>query len=373
MGNIFIFDPTEKDALSRFRGGGRMMQILKENLGDEAIFINDLSKVTAKDTLLIPGFKPFEKAFFTKRLAKKQILLIYDVIPLKYPTHFPIGLRGQINLWRNKQALKYYDRFITISHHSKKDLVHYLKIPEEKIEAIYPTITNVFINPKSPAKRDPAPRDKILNLKEFGNYCLYVGDVNWNKNLVNLARAGKLADVNCVFVGKNFSPPHQDDKVFAESQLFDPAFGGRVDLSHPWQKEFKDLLAEIGNDKRFIFLGYKDDQSLIKLYQQSKCNILISKDEGFGFSYLEAATLGCPSALTDTEVFHEVSGNQGALFANADDPSDIADKIRRFFDDPALRQKLSLEAQERAKYFSRAKFRQQWRQILAELTPIKKS
>ena len=53
------------------------------------------------------------------------------------------------------------------------------------------------------------------------NYVLYVGDATWNKNLVNIARAIKLADVHCVFVGKVFQTNTQigGRKTFSESQL----------------------------------------------------------------------------------------------------------------------------------------------------------
>ncbi|HLD26677.1 MAG TPA: glycosyltransferase family 1 protein [Patescibacteria group bacterium] len=376
MRQLLIYDPTDKDELSRLRGGGRIIQILKENVSDQALFITDFSKVTEKNTLLIPSFKPFDRPLLIKRLAKKQILMIYDVIPLKYPKYFLIGVKGTFNLWLNKQTLKCYDQIITISQHVKKDLTDYLKIPPEKITAIHPTVSNLFLNSqseylnhKSSQRRNHDATSKIqtqndqyskclehfdfensnvVRTSDLGlkNYCLYVGDVNWNKNLVNLARAIKIANIPCIFIGTNFNQKLQN-------------------LSHPWQKEFRDFLQEIHNDHRFIFAGYKSDEELIKLYQQACCNILLSLDEGFGFSYLEASTLGCPSVLSDIPIFHETAENT-ALFANPTDPKDIASKIRQIFDDDTLRTKLSLEAQERAKYFNPEKFKQQFMSLFKE-------
>ena len=144
--NTIIYDPSYEDSLSVTRGGGRFVEILKENL-TSARFTDRLEEVGNNDILIIPFFKPFEKPILTKRIAKKQILVIYDVIPLAYPAHFPVGLRGTFNLWRNKQALKYYDTIVTISHHSKNDIIHYLNIPPEKIEVIYPTISKSFDKP----------------------------------------------------------------------------------------------------------------------------------------------------------------------------------------------------------------------------------
>lgn len=330
MENIYILDPTKKDAIARFRGGGRMIQILKENVAHHTTFITDFAQVAKKDILLIPCFNPFQKPILSKRIAKKQIIMIFDIIPLKYPAHFTIGIKGKINLLLNKKALRYYDSIITISRQSKQDIINYLNVPAEKIKVIYPTASNVFLNNKK-----PIPTNSI-------KYCIYVGDVNWNKNLVNLAKAIKIANVPCVFVGKMF-------QLTLDFQLF----------SHSWQKEFRNFLKEINDDPHFIFAGYKTDNELIKLYQQSYINILISRDEGFGFSYLEASILGCPSVLSDIDIFHETAKNS-ALFANPDDPKDIASKIRQIFDDDELCNKLLFEAQERVKYFSAEKFKREW-------------
>lgn len=344
MKNLFIFDPTQTDSLVKFRGGGRIIQILKENFQNSQ-FINKLPlfngrlKVIKQSVFLNPIFNPFQPPLTLKRVAKKQIQLIFDVIPLKYPSYFPIGFRGKFNLWLNKYSLKNYDKIVTISNHSKKDIVKYLKIPQEKIEVIYPTLPKVFINQKQNPK----------NLKnEFlpSNYCLYVGDVNWNKNLVNLAKAIKIINVTCVFVGKVFENL---------TSLFN--------LSHPWLKEFHQFLKEVKNDKRFIFLGYVDDYRLIKLYQQARVNILISRDEGFGFSFLEAASCGCPSVLADIEIFQEIAGDC-ALFANPNNPYDIANKIGEIYFNKKLKDQLGFKAWQRAKFFSQERFIKNFKRVL---------
>lgn len=358
MKELFIFDPTVKDTVTRDRGGGRIVQILKENLSNCAEFITNFEKVTKNDLLLVPVFNPLQKPILSKKIAQKQIIMIFDAIPLKYPSHFPVGIRGKINLFLNKKALAHFDTIITISRHSKQDITDYFNIPPEKITVIYPTASNVFLNTKSEGRNQKQNSLESLNLEnsdlfrasDFGfrasSYCIYVGDVNWNKNLVNLAKAIKIANVDCVFVGKMFQKNFR--LLTLDSQLF----------SHPWQKEFKDFLKEIADDPHFIFAGYKTDKELIKLYQQACLNILISRDEGFGFSYIEASTLGCPSILSDIPIFHETA-KKTALFANPDNPKYIARKIKQIFDDNALHAELSFKAQERAKYFSAEKFQKQ--------------
>src|SRR3989344_1240280 len=110
MNSIYIY--VQKDEIGALRGSGRIVQILKENLSpfrhpeqsnlNEIKFISDIAEVKPENALFIPSWQPFQPSRLSKRVAKVQILIIFDVIPLKYPHHFPIGLRGWINLWRNK-------------------------------------------------------------------------------------------------------------------------------------------------------------------------------------------------------------------------------------------------------------------------------
>ena len=319
-----IYDPTKNDSLGQFRGGGRIIQMLRENLETEAEFVADFNLVNQDDTLLVPFWKPFEAPILEKMIAKRQILIIFDVIPLKYPSHFPPGIKGKLNLWRNKQALKNYDRIITISEHSRDDIIQHLGIGDDKIAVVYPTYTNSFASSKTAEKKtSTAP------------YCLYVGDANWNKNLVNLARAIKIADVKCLFVGKGFKNLEHDHEA----------------MGHPELAELRQFLHEVQGDERFVFKGYVSDEELAGLYHEARCNLLISRDEGFGLSYLEAATQKCPSVLSDIKVLREI-GDDSAIFADPEDPAKIALGIKKYFSDIALREKMGNLAFSHSKKFS---------------------
>jgi len=310
-----------------FRGGGRFLQILHENLTtDEAEFIPSLTSVTQNDTLLIPIWDPFQAPLITQRVARKQILTIFDVIPLKYPQHFPIGLHGNIQLWKNKRALKNFDSFITISEHSKKDIIHYLNIPAEKIHVVYPTHARTYSTNEDVGQDQP--REVVV----------YVGDINWNKNIATLAKALNIAQLRGIFVGKAFKK-QQDN------------------MKHPWLREFVRFNAE-NPSSRNSFPGYVDDEELKKMYQNALCNVLVSRDEGFGMSYLEAATQKCPSILADVPIFHEIALS-AARFVPVDDPDAVAQAILELKQSPNMRAKIGAEAFERSKAFTPTTFRRQ--------------
>jgi glycosyltransferase involved in cell wall biosynthesis len=400
MTQVLCFDPTNSDSQSKVRGVGRYLQILKENFPNW-IFSNKLQVTSYKLQVFLNPFFNFlqppirtgldlslQRILSGRRIAKKQIAVIHDLIPLKYPSKFPAGLRGNFNIFLNKLALKNYDLIVTDSEASKKDIFQILKIPEEKIKVIYPCLPRVF-NKKfktqnspsesegSPisAKSDKSEKSEISDesriLLNSSGFCLYVGDATWNKNLVNLARAIKIANVTCVLVGKVFqinrlssakSDKSEKLKISDESRILLNS-SGLSDLSHPWQQEFKEFLEEIQNDKRFILKGFVSDQELIQFYQQARVNLLPSRDEGFGFSYLEASSQGCPSVLTDIPVFREIAADS-ALFANPKNPNDLADKIIELYFDKNRQKILGEKAKKRVIEFNQKNFKEQWEKII---------
>ncbi len=353
--SVFVFDPTASDKQSKVRGIGRYLQILKENF-PHWTFTNNLTplrqgfegqaieqsnpsttlRVNNQTIFINPFFNLLQPPLITRRIAQKQIAVIHDLIPLKYPEHFPIGIKGKINVFLNKLSLNNYDRIITDSEASKKDIIKILRINEEKIKVVYPCLPKSFL------------KLKIENSKLIENYCLYVGDATWNKNLVNFAKAIKILNVSCVFVGK----------------VFEDATGGTG--RGGWQKELMEFLEEIKDDKHFILKGFVSDEELIQLYQQARVNILPSHDEGFGFSFLEAASQKCPTVLADIPVLREISAGN-ALFANPENPHDLANTIGELYWNSDKRNLMGTKTFERSNYFSPSQLKKSFLDILKNL------
>lgn len=338
---VVVYDPTMTDEQSKVRGVGRYLQILRENF-PEWNYINDVSIIEQLSTdkiFLNPFFNPFQPPLFNKKIAAKQITVVHDVIPLKYPRHFPAGLKGKFNLLANKKILEQSQLIVTDSEISKQGIKEKLKLPETKIKVIYPCLPKIFTTSRSAKKvvKPQLPADK---------YCLYVGDATWNKNLANLARAIKLADAICVFVGK----------VFGQINRL-------TEIQNRWQKELVEFFNLVRGDPRFIFPGFVSDEHLVEYYKNARANILVSRDEGFGFSYLEAASQQTPSLLADIPVLHEIS-QDAALFVNEERPEEISEKIKALVENEELRQILSQETKERSRFFSDSKFKQDYISLL---------
>ena len=128
---ISIFDPTATDEKSRVRGVGRYISTLKEafqnltedydkasqsgisqfatqsqNPGDNFFFhfTGNIKEIKKDSIFLNPFFNPIQKPVKIQRLTHKQIAVIHDLIPLKYPKMFPTGFRGMIYKFFNSWA-----------------------------------------------------------------------------------------------------------------------------------------------------------------------------------------------------------------------------------------------------------------------------
>ncbi len=380
MQQVIVYDPTASDEASRVRGVGRYLQLLRENFPDWK-FINSLKIENFKLKILVNPFINFlQPPVITQHIAEKQIAIIHDLIPLKYPSHFPAGMRGAFNVFRNKQALKYYDTIVTDSEASKRDIVRMLRIPSDRVPVIYPTLPKIFQQVHGSRSTVHSNSSAANSELRTVNYFLYVGDVTWNKNLVNLARAIKQADVTCVFVGKAFGNAGGIQTYIRNStrgpgasprSAGTPSIGGERTEGesgtkkwplNPWLNEFNQFINEAKDDSRFIFPGFVKDEELLSLYKGAIANILVSRDEGFGLSYLEAAACGTPSILSDIPVFHEIAGDT-ALFVNANDPYSLVEALKL-----ALKSKKKLVSglKERANNFDQVRFVSEWQKVLGE-------
>lgn len=378
---VYVFDPTATDTASKVRGVGTYLQTYHENFGNEFQFTNSIQSVPKNAIFIQPFYNILNSpTHWFSKISRRQIAVIHDVIPLKFPQYFPIGFGKKLGLYFHKAfSLKKYDMIITDSFHSKRDIIHYLKIPEKKVQVVYPTIKHIFRRPMALSDAydtsviDPdkdqqfaqnfhathldihADSPSVLSSIPFQDFCIYVGDGTWNKNLITLANAIQIAQIPCVVVGKAFS----DFRARMQTQ-------GTSLKVHPWEKQLHKFCTTTYNNPLFHFTGFVSDHDLVSLYKRAKVNVLISYDEGFGLSYLEASYLGTPSVLADTPLFHETASRDG-VFAKVNDPNDVADKIRKLVYDKNLFDHARVDVFERAYDFGPDVFKQRLSSLINTL------
>jgi glycosyltransferase involved in cell wall biosynthesis len=321
-------DTTHMHHLNKGRGVGFYTQNLYKSLKRYTdIDISIAEKDTAEkfDLIHLPYFDPF---FNTLRMKfHPTVVTVHDVTPLIFPNHFPPGIRGRINYFKQKLALKKADGVITDSLSSKKDISRKLGIDKEKIHVV----------PLAPAEEFRIIENQnVLQAvkKKYSlpdKFALFVGNVNWNKNLVNTAEACKRAGINLVLIGSSFE--------------------NRDDLNHIEQRSFKEFLDRYGQDENFKILGFVEEEDLVAITNLAEVLLFASFYEGFGLPILQAQRCGVPVITSNNSSLPEVAGD-GAIFVDPYDVKDIQNAIGELAKNANLKKDLIKKGLENQARFS---------------------
>lgn len=222
----------------------------------------------------------------------RTVVTIHDVIPLEFPQRYPAGIRGTVNLTLQKLALVTVDRIITDSYASLIAIRNHLNVDHQKLKLVYLAAAIVY----KPVK-NKALLARIKNKYRLPDkFVLYVGDINWNKNIPGLIQACHLARLPLVIIGKN--------ALKVDS----------LDLTHPQLRHLRGIKWE-GVHR----LGFVPDADLVVIYNLAKVYCQPSFAEGFGLPVLEAMACGTAVACSKTHSLPEIAGYAATYF----DPANI--------------------------------------------------
>jgi len=312
---------------SRFRGVGiyarNLSLALTKNYPRDNFTLSNQTDHSI-DLIHYPYFEPF---FLTLPLyhSRPFVLTIHDLIPLKYPMHFPRGLRGSFKWQLQKIALRGSAHFITDSTASAKDIESILHIPQTKISVI----------PLAPGHTRTTYKMKVVVKQTYhlpDKFILYVGDINWNKNIPGLIKEFSLlksSSLHLVLVGQAFvskSPTIESNTI-------------------------RNSILESGKSHLIHTIGYTPSHHLPALYSLATVYIQPSWDEGFGLPLLEAMSLGCPVLSSNRGSLREVGGDAVKYF----DPrhhGSLAQELTTLLHSRELRTRLIEQGKSRAKIFT---------------------
>lgn len=315
----------------KLRGTGTYTDELYKALKKENevnVSLMDFSSVLSDvDIIHYPYFDPF---FLTLPLINKRptVVTVHDLIPLKFPEHFPKGIKGSLKWLRQKMSLNNADMIITDSHASQKDITAVTGIDLSRIKVIYLGVNESF---RVIEDKKKLGRVKI-KYRLPDDYILHVGDVNYNKNIPGLIKAfhetiQKHDNLYLVLVGNGF--------VNNSTQL----------------TELAELINELKLSSRIIRIGYIPKEDLVGLYNQAVAYLQISYAEGFGLPVLEAMSCGCPVIVSNVSSLPEIVSDAG-LFINPDSVKSMVEGLISMIANENLRKNFIDKGLIRAKFFS---------------------
>ncbi len=217
-------------------------------------------------------------------------------------------------------------RILAVSNYTKKDVMHLLKIPPERVEVIYEGVGEEFHPIKDP-RRFLALREKY---RLRGDFLLYTGVWRSHKNVVNLLRAFA---VLCA----------------------DPGFHGALVMTgreDPFYPEVKQTVKDLRLESRVHFVGLVPEGDLVMFYNAARVFVMPSFYEGFGLPPLEAMACGTPVACSNASSLPEVCGRDNAVYFNPHSVEQMAEAIRAAWDDEELRHVLRDRGLKHARGFS---------------------
>lgn len=321
----------------KFRGIGfyteRLVEALKKfDKENEYILTSHQSLVTSHQFDLI--HYPYFDLFFLTLPIKKHApvaVTIHDVIPLVFPEHYPKGLKGWCKLQRQKLSLKNVRVVITDSQNSKKDIVKYLGFSKDKIFVV-PLASGEEFKPLAISHQLLVKTRRKYSLPE--RFILYVGDVNWNKNIPGLIKAFKTIErlnneaIKLVLVSKAL-----EDKNLPET------------------KTILRLIKELGLNNRIKILGFVPTKDLVAIYNLAAVYCQPSFYEGFGLPVLEAMACGTPIVCSKTSSLLEVAGD-AAIFVDPKDIKSISQGIKHVIENEEVKETFRKKSISRANQFS---------------------
>ncbi|MBI3335070.1 MAG: glycosyltransferase family 4 protein [Candidatus Portnoybacteria bacterium] len=270
---------------------------------------------------------------------ERSVITVHDLAYEMYPHLYPAWHRRYLHIV-TKRAIRKAKKIIAVSDRTKRDIAKFYGVPQRNIEVIY----HGFSLPQDVLIKEVKSEINAFSLPTREPFFLYVGRIELKKNIMRLIDAFEIA---CQKLNNSFS------LVLAGP----PGFGfNRI------KKRIRASRAK----KQIFLLGYIDSAIKHELYQHAFAFILVSLYEGFGLPILEAQSFGVPVIASGTSSLPEVLG-QSALFANPQEPEEIAEKMYDIVKQPKMRRYLIKKGYENLTRFSWEKCAKETLDVLLNL------
>lgn len=244
----------------------------------------------------------------------KSVVTIHDLIFEHYPSQYN---KMDVAIYRAKfkYACKNASHIIAISEQTKKDIIQFYKIPENKITVCYQSCNEQFAQQISDEKKEKIRKKYSLP----SEYLLSVGSIIERKNLLTICKSLKLLNSNIplVVIGDGSSYKEIVKKYIAENNL-----ASRIIF-----------LSE--KEEAINSMSFKTAEDFPAIYQMATAMIYPSTFEGFGIPVLEALMSKIPVITSNVSCLPETGGN-AAFYINPTSEKEIANAIQEILENKSL-------------------------------------
>jgi glycosyltransferase involved in cell wall biosynthesis len=268
-----------------------------------------------------------------------KIVTCHDIIGRLPSTDTLHRLHAKFTL----SGLESADFIIADSESTKKEIIKFYSISEERIKVIYQGVDHEHFYPREVTSN----LYHRFNLSPSYKYILHLSIELPRKNVAGIIQAFaklkkefSLGDIKLIKAGV---PQHQRDR---ESNL--------------------NLIKKLRLDDSVIFLDHIPEKDLPFLYNVADLFVFPSFYEGFGFPPLEAMACGTPVITSNTSSLPEVVGDAG-IMVNPHDVDKLAEEMLKVLTKEGLRQDMINRGLERAKLFTWEKTAQETMSVYEEV------
>lgn len=254
-------------------------------------------KIVKKEKANLVVYPNFSLILFK---ASKTICFVHDLIEFNVAKKF-----SALKMFYRKKICdplmcKKADKIITVSQNSKKDIIGFLHVKENKIDIVSPGIDLNKFHKLSEGKKEEM-KAKYSQIPE--HFIFYSGTIdNPGKNPIGVIKAFELMRKNGEYSGKCvLSGMKGKGYLEVEEYAKQSPFSGDI-----------------------LFTGYISDEELIFLYNSCDVYCFVSLYEGFGMPPLEALACGAKVVVSSTSSLPEVVGG----FGQKVDPQNIPEVAR---------------------------------------------
>jgi glycosyltransferase involved in cell wall biosynthesis len=227
------------------------------------------------------------------RSKTKIAVTIHDLIFMRFPELYkPVDRKIYFN--KVNFAVQNSDVIIAISKQTKNDIIHFLKVDENKVKVHYQGCHPAFKKEYSLAEKNTLR--KRYNLPE--KFILNVGTLEKRKNILFLLQAIKDLSYHLVLVGKHTKYVNELEAFIGENQM----------------------------QQRIHFVQGLQMKELAALYQAATLFCYPSLFEGFGIPIIESL-FSRTAVITSTGSCFEEAGGPDSVYVKAGDFNDLKNEI----------------------------------------------